>query len=82
MLLLPGADLEKGIALAEDARAQIAALGIEHPQTSRRHLTVSFGVASVVPNKESNPDALIARADAALYEAKRRGRNCVVASEE
>mgnify|MGYP000939956105 CR=1 FL=1 len=81
MLLLPGLGLEQGIALADDARLQVEALGIEHPLAPQRRLTISFGVASVVPDGESNPDALISRADAALYEAKRRGRNCVVASD-
>lgn len=80
VVLMPEADLTRGKALAEYARRQVEALAIENPNAPLRRLTVSFGVACVRPDGESNPDALIASADAALYEAKRRGRNCVVAT--
>ncbi|MEP9348792.1 sensor domain-containing diguanylate cyclase [Xanthobacter sp. KR7-225] len=79
VILLPGVEVEHGIALAEEVRAMVAALGIENRQSAARRLTISLGVASVIPNG-SGPDALVASADAALYEAKRRGRNCVVAA--
>jgi diguanylate cyclase (GGDEF)-like protein len=39
-------------------------------------VTVSAGVATCVSNESA--EALIARADAALYQAKRAGRNCFV----
>lgn len=79
VVLLPGAPVEQGIAFAEEVRAMVEALGIENRQAAARRLTISLGVASVLPNG-SGPDALVASADAALYEAKRRGRNCVVAA--
>jgi PleD family two-component response regulator len=34
-----------------------------------------MGIASVVPSIEQSVDELVAAADAALYQAKRRGRN-------
>jgi diguanylate cyclase (GGDEF)-like protein len=40
------------------------------------HVTASFGVTEITPG-EIDPLAIIARADAGLYEAKRQGRNCV-----
>lgn len=40
------------------------------------HVTASFGVTEITPG-EVDPLAIIARADAGLYEAKRQGRNCV-----
>ena len=40
-----------------------------------RQVTGSFGVAASIPG-EINPEALIERADEALYLAKRSGRNC------
>jgi diguanylate cyclase (GGDEF)-like protein len=79
VVLLPGAEVEEGIAFAEQARAQVEALGIDNRQAANRRLTISLGVASVLPNG-GGPDALVASADAALYEAKWRGRNCVVAA--
>lgn len=46
------------------------------------HVTCSFGVAAV--RKDDDPDKLVSRADKALYEAKRIGRNrvCGVMPEE
>lgn len=40
-------------------------------------VTVSVGVTSLDPGESSDPEAVIARADDALYRAKRRGRNRV-----
>lgn len=80
IILMPGAPLGQGVALAEDARQLIAALAIPHPGVPGRRLSASFGVASVSPAAGGNPDALIASADAALYDAKRRGRDRVVAA--
>ena len=79
VVLMSGADMSAGVAFAEDVRRLLAELGIEHPAAPRRRVTASFGVASVVPTAEGSPDALIAAADAALYEAKRGGRDRVIA---
>jgi len=76
--VLPGADLEKGALLAERMRAAVEAMGIAHPASSvSRHVTVSIGVASRVPQRGQHADSLIAAADRALYRAKQSGRNRV-----
>ena len=54
---------------AEVIRAAIAA--------SDAGMTVSIGVAGAVPELQAEPDSLLRRADAALYAAKRAGRNRV-----
>ena len=41
--------------------------------------TASFGVATSNPGQPADPDALVRAADEAVYEAKARGGNCVVA---
>ena len=41
-------------------------------------ITVSLGVASISPSEAQPQDDLIEAADAALYAAKRRGRNTVI----
>ncbi|WP_146907663.1 ligand-binding sensor domain-containing diguanylate cyclase [Arenimonas daejeonensis] len=72
-LLLPGVHQEEALRRAEVIRAAIAA--------SDAGMTVSIGVAGFVPNVQSEPDSLLRRADAALYAAKRAGRNRVLADE-
>ncbi len=76
---LPGADMALALEIAERLRALVA----ERPfrfQGSEHALTVSCGV-STCPVPIGHPDNLMSTADAALYRAKREGRNRVVASE-
>ena len=41
-------------------------------------VTMSFGIASIIPNEKNNCESLIMTADLALYRAKEDGRNCIV----
>ncbi|MNR58449.1 Phytochrome-like protein cph2 [compost metagenome] len=55
--------------------AQVAELNIEHPASPEGRLTLSIGIAISDPAREDQPDSLVSRSDAALYRAKREGRN-------
>lgn len=74
--VLVDTDLEGALAIAAKMRTQVQCLGIEHDQSvAAPSVTISLGVASVVPSKSCEVSALITAADMALYEAKRNGRN-------
>ena len=75
-LLLPGAALPNALELAERVRAAIAAAPVDAGGTPLA-VTVSLGCAALAPDEA--PGALLARADARLYEAKRSGRDRVMA---
>lgn len=78
-LLLPGLDADRAAALAEDARKSIEDLLITHAEAPCGLVTISIGIASLVPEKGEEAASLVEAADNALYAAKRRGRNTVVA---
>lgn len=82
-VLLPGADATAAAGPAEDLRAAIEAVGLQHSGNPANGIvTVSVGVATMTPVPEAGgyrPEDLVAAADAALYEAKHAGRNRVVA---
>lgn len=74
-VLMPDTDLDGATAAAERLRGCVQRM-VAAPVP----LTVSIGVAAIPPCP-ADADALMAAADAALYEAKRAGKNCVVASQ-
>jgi len=79
-VLLPGAEIEAAIEVGERLRDSVENLLIAHVGASRGFVTISVGAASLDPILGIDPDSLTQAADTALYEAKQRGRNAVVAS--
>lgn len=77
-LLLPMIDSARGNALGEVVRKAVEELRIVHAEAARGTITVSVGVASLVPDAEQCAADLLEAADRALYIAKRRGRNTTV----
>jgi len=78
-LLLPGADVEAAMKVGETLRRAVEELCIAHASSPCGQVTISVGVASLVPGVGQDAEHLIEAADIALYAAKRRGRNTVVA---
>ena len=78
-LLMPGTDLDQALAVAERLRRAVEELCITHAACPSGRVTISVGVAAMMPGVDADPGHLIEAADAGLYSAKRRGRNCVVA---
>ncbi|MEG4319390.1 MULTISPECIES: diguanylate cyclase [unclassified Microcoleus] len=74
--ILPNTDAAGAIAVAESIRDAIRDLAIPHEQSDVSAIvTVSMGIASMVPSRGKSPAQLIAAADRALYDAKRQGRD-------
>lgn len=75
LIVLPETQ-ERGILfIAARICLAVRALQIAHGDSSWGQVTVSVGCAVQVPDTGSNPQTLLAAADAALYAAKRGGRN-------
>ncbi|MBU1666228.1 MAG: diguanylate cyclase, partial [Gammaproteobacteria bacterium] len=77
LLLLPESSLETATERAEALRLKVHELELSYQQQSLGRITLSLGVAELPEHAETG-DALIAAADAALYQAKNAGRDRVV----
>lgn len=79
VLLLPKANIDSAIEIAEKCRSVVQDLAIPHEKSGASNvLTISIGVASLTPAPDSEPASLFEVADRMLYQAKQLGRNRIV----
>jgi len=75
-LVLPGTVQDGAVDVARTVNAVVASLAISHARSEvSRKVTLSQGVVSVTPEKDTSPEELIQWADQALYQAKQQGRD-------
>jgi diguanylate cyclase (GGDEF)-like protein len=77
VLILPGTPLSGAQKVAHHILQDVRKLNLPHRGSSHTIVTVSLGIASLVPTAQTTFDDLIREADKALYKAKRRGRNTI-----
>jgi diguanylate cyclase (GGDEF)-like protein len=78
-VVLPHTKSEGALKVAEDIRSIIKQQQIPHAFSGiSQHITLSLGVAAIIPSPNFSAESLIAAADRALYEAKQLGRDRVV----
>ncbi|KYC42878.1 hypothetical protein WA1_12215 [Scytonema hofmannii PCC 7110] len=75
-VILPNTTVTGAVQVAVNIQEQVAQLQISHLSSDiKNYVTVSLGIASILPNENSSPAALIATTDMALYQAKQQGRD-------
>lgn len=77
-VILPNTPAASAVSVAEQIRINVKALQIPHIKSCvMPYVTISLGVATMVPDSESTSASLIAAADRALYQTKAFGRDRV-----
>lgn len=75
-LIMPGSTFEGAVKFGEALRERIMALRIRNePSPTNAFLTISLGLAYIIPKATDSHEALLSSADFALYQAKHLGRN-------
>lgn len=78
VVLLPETDAEAAEVMAEQCRRAVSDASILHPRSRTAHVvTVSLGVATIIPEESDEPRAFLQQVDRLLYKAKESGRNRV-----
>ena len=78
IVILPDTNLNGASSVAEAMRVKVESLKIAHHKSKvSEFVTISLGVATIIPSKDSQDSELISAADKALYQAKEEGRNRV-----
>ncbi|HEV8323201.1 MAG TPA: GGDEF domain-containing protein [Myxococcota bacterium] len=77
LILARGITHGQGLQFGERMRGYVQNMTIPHGDGQQLRITISVGVATLRNGLDGDPSALIARADAALYQAKQKGRNRV-----
>lgn len=78
-VILPETDEADAVTVAENIRSELAAQKVLHGSSSvSSYLTVSIGIATMVPHSENHAGLIRVMADDALYKAKEEGRDRIV----
>ncbi|TYQ31079.1 diguanylate cyclase domain-containing protein [Pseudanabaena sp. UWO310] len=79
-VILSGTDAKGALKVADAIQTAIANLAIPHQSSDvSDRVTLSMGIASLMPTSERSPQDLISCADQAMYAAKHQGRNRAIA---
>ena len=82
-VILPNTSTSGGIVVAHSIQDSVAQMGLSHASSDgTSSVSLSFGVATVVPSQELSSTMLTELSDRALYTAKARGRNQIVCLEQ
>lgn len=83
IIILPQTHRSGAIKVAEKISMAIKQLKIPHLNSKVDSIiTMSMGVACMIPDSQENPLSLLKAADLALYQAKKQGRNCVAVDDQ
>ncbi len=75
-LILPATDAKGAMAVSEEVRNRVLNLNLDHEKSVvNEYVTLSLGVATMIPGKDNSAEALVALSDEFLYQAKENGRN-------
>lgn len=80
IITMPNTDIERSTALCESIRSFIEASAIPHPDSPFSTVTVSIGIASIIPAPGTSYHDFLNTVDILLYQAKLEGRNQVKTS--
>lgn len=79
VILLPDTNIEGALFVAERLKAKVNELKIPYiPSENERIITLSMGLATCKPDRNSSQEDLIRKADEALLQAKTKGANQIV----
>jgi diguanylate cyclase (GGDEF)-like protein len=82
VLILPECDEKAALQVAQRCRALINEAAIPHAKSQiSEHVTISLGVATIVPSPMDQRIAFLEQADRRLYRAKQLGRDCIAVDE-
>lgn len=77
VILLPRMTLAGAQHIAQGMCRKVSHLNIAHADSDKNNVTISIGVAAMVPTLSDDDEILLRDADRALYQAKANGRDCV-----
>jgi diguanylate cyclase (GGDEF)-like protein len=78
VFIAPATNGADALSMARKVCAAVLALGMEHKRSDFGVVTVSCGVAAMVPGERDSAQDIVKCADEALYRAKAQGRNQAV----